>query len=225
MANPPFLVYTHILMGTIGLLSGAVALFLRKGSLRHRQVGNVFFGSMLIMAGLGAYGALFVPEMISALMGVFTCYLVATAWVTVRRKEGESGKFEIIAFLIIVVNVFAFFYFGIEAKNSETGLKDGFPPEPHFIFGAIAMVAALLDLNVIRSGGLWGKQRIARHAWRMTLALIFASASLFLGQPQVFPEAIRDPLILSMPVLILLVVMLFWIIRVLFTKWYEKSWA
>jgi uncharacterized membrane protein len=45
--------YAHISMGTLALASGAAAMTVRKGSPLHRQVGNVFFVSMLIMAFAG----------------------------------------------------------------------------------------------------------------------------------------------------------------------------
>jgi len=72
---------------------------LRKGARLHRAAGNVFFVAMLIMAGVGACVAPFlpVPQWSSTGAGVFTCYLVATAWATVRRGEGRAGRFEVAA--------------------------------------------------------------------------------------------------------------------------------
>lgn len=82
------------------------------------------------------------------------------------------------------------------------------------------MVSAVLDGTVIRRGGLAGSQRIARHVWRMGFALFTAAASFFLGQPQVFPAAVREtPFLLAAPVLIIVVLTVFWLIRVSFTGW------
>jgi hypothetical protein len=47
------LLYGHIGGGAVGILSGATTLFTRKGEWLHRVTGNVFFISMLIMAGVG----------------------------------------------------------------------------------------------------------------------------------------------------------------------------
>ncbi len=52
------LLLLHIIGGTLGILSGFVAVFLRKGSRWHGVAGNVFFISMLTMSGCGAYMAL-----------------------------------------------------------------------------------------------------------------------------------------------------------------------
>jgi uncharacterized membrane protein len=50
----PILVF-HICAGTIGLLSGAVGIAVRKGSRQHRVAGNVFLVSMLSLAVSAVY--------------------------------------------------------------------------------------------------------------------------------------------------------------------------
>lgn len=219
----PFLYFTHIILGTVGLLSGAAALVFQKGSRLHRAAGNVFFPSMLIMSAIGAYGSLYVPEMISVLVGILTFYLVATAWVTVKRKEGETGLFEFGAAFVGLGVAAGGLIYGLEAANSATGLKDGFPPGPHFFFGTVALIAAVLDFRTFFRGGVSGVQRIARHLWRMCFALFIAAASLFLGQPQVFPKSVRGTVILYVPVIVVLGLMIFWLFRVLFTNWYKRD--
>ncbi len=47
----------HICGGTLGVLSGTVAIFLRKGSRRHAVAGMVFVISMLVLGGTGTYMA------------------------------------------------------------------------------------------------------------------------------------------------------------------------
>ena len=49
----PLIVF-HICAGTVALLSGAVAISLRKGSRRHGLAGDVFVISMLGLASSGA---------------------------------------------------------------------------------------------------------------------------------------------------------------------------
>ncbi len=78
MLSSPILL-VHISGGGIGLLSGAVALSFRKGSRPHGIAGNVFFISMLVASGAGAYLALRNWEMDNVFGGVLTFYLVATA--------------------------------------------------------------------------------------------------------------------------------------------------
>ncbi len=70
----------HVAAGGAALLSGGAALSVRKGGRLHSKTGTVFFASMLAMAGTGALVALFLPERGTAVIGLLTCYLVATAW-------------------------------------------------------------------------------------------------------------------------------------------------
>ena len=124
MSSSPLLL-VHICGGGIGLLSGAVAMTFRKGTRGHRVAGNVFFVSMLCMAGAGAYMALTRSETGNVLGGVLAFYLVATGWMTVIRREGETGIFDWVAFLAALAVGAVIVTFGIEAAMSPTGTKAG----------------------------------------------------------------------------------------------------
>jgi hypothetical protein len=52
----------------------------------------------------------------------------------------------------------------------------------------------------------------------MCTALLIASFSFFLGQPQVFPRFIRGSSLLFVPEIVVLCLLLFWLVRVLFTR-------
>ncbi len=218
----------HIGAGTIAVLAGATALFARKGSRLHRAAGNAFFVSMLIASGVGAYAAFTKPEMITFLAGVFTCYLVATAWMTVMRPEGGerggAGLFDGAGLVAALAIGGGGILFGLEAQNNAAGLKDGYSAEPYFFFGGLALFAALLDASVILRRGVAGRQRIARHLWRMSFALYIAAGSLFTGPgSKAFPEFLKGSPILSAPETIVMVLMVFWLARVLLTKWADKA--
>ncbi|MEP2990144.1 MAG: DUF2306 domain-containing protein [Parasphingorhabdus sp.] len=213
--------YIHIILGTVAVLAGAGALVARKGSKAHRLVGNVFFTSMVIMALSGIYMAIVMPMAISVLAGVFTIYLVATSWAAARRPDGISNWFDFIALATALAVALTGVLLGLEAQNSATGLKDGLPPFPHYFFAGLGLLAAAGDLIVIVRRGISGKQRIARHLWRMCFAYFIAAGSLFTGPgATAFPEAVGETGLLDIPEPLILVIMLFWIVRVLATKWY-----
>ena len=94
-------------------------------------------------------------------------------------------------------------------------LPDGVPIQAPFVMATIAALAAGADLNVILRHGLHGGRRLARHLWRMSGALLFASASLVLGQPKVFPPGLRGSPLLFLPELFVIAMMIYWLIRVL----------
>ena len=210
------MVLFHICAGSLAILSGAVALSLRKGSRRHGVAGSVFVVSMLSLSASGAYMAFVAPdgETINVLMGVLTFYLVATAWLTARRRTGGTGPFDWAGPLVAVAVATGLFRMGM------TDRRFGVVP---FVFGALALLAAVLDLRMIVRGGVFGAGRIARHLWRMCTALYIAVMSFFLGQSQVFPYAVRRTGLLVVPGILVVVLLIFWLIRVLFTNAYKKA--
>ena len=214
----------HICGAIIGLLSGTAALIFRKGSRPHRTAGNIFFVSMLIMSASGAFIAAFLkPNMGNVFGGVVTFYLVGTGWVTVLRKEGETGLVEFGLLLVALAAGGGGVLYGWEAAHSATGLKEGYPPAPYLVFGALSLWSAAFDVRMLVRGGLSGAPRIARHLWRMCVAFLIAAFSFFLGKQQHFPAAIRGSLALNAPMILIMIVMIYWLIRVRITNSYKKA--
>jgi hypothetical protein len=213
------LLFLHIGGASVGLVSGAATLAFRKGAPWHKAAGNVFFVAMLTMSAVGACVAPFlpVPQWSSTGAGIFTFYLVATGWATVRRKEGAVGRFDVVAALVAFGAAAAFAALAWVGANSPGGMIGGLPYQPAIVFGALAAFAAACDLRVILRGGISGAPRIGRHLWRMCLALFITASSFFLGQPQVFPPSIRGSPILFLPEIAILGLMIFWLPRVQFT--------
>ncbi|HEV3420082.1 MAG TPA: hypothetical protein VG075_07250 [Candidatus Acidoferrum sp.] len=214
----------HICGAIIGLLSGTAALIFRKGFRLHRAAGNIFFVSMLIMSASGAGIAAFLkPNMGNVFGGVITFYLVATGWLTVLRKEGETGLAEIGLLLVALAAGAGGLTHGWEAAQSATGLKEGYPPAPYLVFGCLSLWAAALDVRMLVHRGVSGAPRIRRHLWRMCVAFLIAALSFFLGKQQHFPAAIRGSQILNLPMFLILIAMIYWLIRVRVTPAHKKA--
>src|ERR1700692_3069538 len=90
----------HIVAGTLGMLSGFVTVFLRKGSRQHGVAGNVFVISMMSLGATGVYMATLKHQPGNILGGAFTFYLVATAWLTARRRDARTNLFNWGALLV-----------------------------------------------------------------------------------------------------------------------------
>ncbi len=210
----------HITAGFVGIASGAVALIARKGSPLHRRAGNWFFVSMLAMSAIGAIVSPFLPRPNwgNVVGGIFTFYLVATSWVTVRRADGGGGSAAIGAFLTALVVVATDLTLGIRAANAAPGALDGTPLPAYFVFATAAALAAAGDLRVFLGRGVQGTARITRHLWRMCVALLIAAFSFFLGQPQVFPKFLQGSPLLFLPEIAIVGSLVFWLIRVRFVK-------
>jgi uncharacterized membrane protein len=218
------LLLMHITGGSVAMAAGAVALLTRKGDTAHRVSGTVFFLAMLLMAGIGAAVAPFLTDgqRPNTVAGIMTFYLVLTAWTTVRREQG-IGPFAVVGFAVALGAALAGLLFAMEAQASPTGTIDDSPPQAFYIFMIIGGLAALTDLKVILQGGITGAPRIARHLWRMCVALFIATGSFFLGQQQMLPSFMRGTLWQFAPVVAPFLFMIYWLVRVRLTNWYTRA--
>ena len=191
------MVEVHIVMGLLALLGGFVALFSRKGGHLHRRSGMLFACAMVAMLGTGAVLSFFAvdkPE--NGIGALFTIYLVTTSLLTVKRPVEEVRG---------ITLALAGLAFGLGLAGVLLGA----------LFLAPVMVGCgIADLRLLKKGGIAGGQRLVRHVWRMTTALWIATASFFLGQAKVLPESMQNYWLLSIPVLAVLAMMVYWIVRV-----------
>lgn len=223
MSLSPILV-AHVGGGTVGLLSGAVALSSRKGTRPHKIAGKVFLISMLTASAGGAFLGFRNSEWDNVFGGVLVFYLVATAWITARREEGETGiVVDVIGLLVALAIAALAAIYGIEAAQSPTGTIGRSAASDFIVPVAVATLAAIGDARILIRGGLRGSQRIARHLWRMCFALFIASAAIFVARPQLFPAFLSKTHILFALGILPLILMLFWLTRVLLTNAFKRT--
>jgi hypothetical protein len=233
MSYSPILI-VHICAGTLGLLSGTAAMSFRKGSPRHVLAGKVFVASMLTMGVLAVYLAITRHQPSNIGGGILTVYLIGTAWLTARRRDGETSRFDWVALLFPLALGILLWMNGIKVLRSGAGSPDGVPAGMMFFMGSICLLAAAGDVRMLVRGGVLGAKRIARHLWRMCFGLFIAAGSFFFGpsnrplrllstvglgkylSPALFSTTLY--LILTLLPLILLI---FWLARVRFTNAYN----
>lgn len=221
----------HIGAGTVGLVSGTIAIFARKGAYLHRTAGTVFFVSMLVMATFAVFLAVAIPgQIVNLFIGTFVFYLVATAWLTVRRREGTTGLSEKIALLVILCLCAPFAVLSVQlAMGLAPFFKSAVPLKgPVLIalysFTFVIAIAVIADARVVLAGGISGAPRIARHLWRMCLGLTLAAGSAFTnGLPRLLPGPMHVTPIFFLPQFVPLVLLVFWMIRVRLTTWYRND--
>ena len=212
--------FIHIVAGLLALIAGAIALYATKGSWLHRKSGLLFVAAMLVMSSLGAEMAAFgsKPNRVSVVAGVLTFYLVSTALLTVRRTV-EQARTVLTALMLVALTAGAYgLQVGIEGLHSTDGHVDGLPVQPLLMFSGIALLCALLDMRLLWARSIEGAHRIARHLWRMTFAMWIATTSFFLGQAKFFPQPLRKTGLLTIPVVLVLGLMFYWLARVLIFK-------
>lgn len=230
MSYSPMLT-VHIFGGTLGLLSGAAALAFRKGSPRHVLAGRIFVASMLTMGAAAVCLAIVRHQPNNIGGGILTVYLIGTAWLTVRRRAGETSWFDWIALLIPLAVGILGWKNGLDALRSPTGEKYDVPAGMHLFVGTICLLAATGDVRMLVRGGVFGATRIARHLWRMCFGLFIAAGSFFFGPSnrplrllssvgigQHMPAALFSTGFYLVLTVLPLILLLFWLFRVRFTK-------
>jgi len=220
----------HIGAGALGLLSGVIAVCARKGGPLHRKAGTVFVASMVVMAVFAVYLAVVMPDqLVNVFIGIFSLYLVATAWLTVRRKDGNIGMPERIALLFSLCLCLPFAILSIQLASGSTPMFKsavafkGAVLIAIYSFTSVLVIAAIGDARLVLAGGIAGVSRISRHLWRMCLGLTLAAGSGFTnGFARLLPGPYHVPTAFFLPQFIPLVLLIFWLIRVRIPGWLNR---
>ena len=209
------LLAVHVVAGSLGLLSGFLALASVKGMPLHRRSGTVFVWTMLLMCAAGfvlAFGNR-AWVFVNGPAAMLTAYLVTTSLTTVRPPRAGGRALHVGAMVVALAVGGAMLTLGLTAIASG-GSWRGIPAFPFFLFAFVGLAGGAGDVRVLRAGARTGPARLARHLWRMSFALFIAAMSFFLGQADVIPKPIRIMPLLAMPPLLVLVTMVWWLWRV-----------
>jgi uncharacterized membrane protein len=206
----------HIVAGTLGLLTGYVALSAAKGGTLHRKSGMLFVYTMLTMAVFGLAIAIVrgIAPAINVPAALLTSSMAITAMTTVKPLRIGSRWVDLAATVISLAVGVIMLSWAFEAV-ANGGKRNGMPAFPFFLFGIVGMLAFIGDLRVMRTGPLKGAPRLARHLWRMCFALFIAALSASVQFVKMVPEpfrAVRPVFVL--PVLAVVVLMFYWLWRV-----------
>ncbi|MEN8832908.1 hypothetical protein [Pacificibacter sp.] len=208
----------HVLLGSLAVLLGAIALGARKGRKVHVGAGRLFVVSMGIASVLGAVlGALkYETFWITFHAGILGATLVTSGVLAVRiHARGVKVWFKAIA-VLNALNAVALFGAGWYATTLPDGHLFGFAAADYFFLFAMAAVVCGGDARMIFGAKISNKLRIAQHLLRMCIGFFIAAGSAFTGPgASAFPQAVRDSGLLSLPELTIVLLMLFWLWRTL----------
>lgn len=213
-ARMDILMWAHIAAGGVALLSGAVAVVARKGGRLHARAGTWFVAAMLSLWVSATVLHLAEGKPGSAVSDLFIGYFVATSWAAARRRDGTTGRFEIVACAAVLALGALIGWGAFTGTAAPTPVGMG----PVFVIAGFCVVAGLLDLNAILRARLTAAQRISRHLWRMCSAFFIATGSFFLGQQDALPEVVRGSPVLVVLAFAPFAVMAVFLVRVRFGK-------
>jgi uncharacterized membrane protein len=216
----------HIAGGVVAMLAGLIALCARKGGRLHRGAGDLFVLAMVVMAIFAAaLGVIRPGQIINVFISAFTLYLVVTAWLTARHRDAVAGVPEKIALAVSLALCAPFALLIFQIVSGVTLFKSAFRIEGPIlialcVFSVIMATAAVGDLRVVIGRGISGTPRIARHLWRMCFGLALTFGSAFTnGFARLLPGPYHVPPPFFAPQLLMLVVLLYWLVRVRFPGW------
>jgi uncharacterized membrane protein len=213
----------HIAGGIIGIASGAAAMVFPKGGRSHALAGKVFVASMLTMAAAAVYLATIRHQPNNVGGGILTFYLILTAWLTARGRDGETRLYEWLLMLVPLALGILGWAHAIQAARGRATQPAGVPIGMNFFMSSVMLLAAAGDIRMLLRHGVLGGKRIVRHLWRMCFGLFIATGSFFLGQQQVFPVWMRGSVILLILGVLPLPLLIFWLCRFRFAGRY-KAW-
>jgi len=217
------LLVLHVSAGILAMLAGAFAISFRKGSQRHRTTGNMFVICMLIVSAVGAWLAFRKSEADNVLGGIFTFYLIATAWATAKHGEAEIWTLDWATPPAALAVAAIWFFWGIEVTRGRMAVGAQSSAGGYFFFGVLALLCAAGDVRMLLRCGVSGRQRLSRHLWRMCFGWFVATISFFLGQQQVFPHWLQGSTVLVVLAFLPLLLLFFWLARVRFASAYRQQ--
>ena len=168
------LIYMHAGLGGIALLTGGLALFVKKGSKIHRKSGKAFYYTMLASAILALIVSI-LPGHYSPFLfciGVFSIYFLLTGIRSLKFKRGDINiKIDsIIAYLIIITGLIMIMY---------PVVLDGEINIVLLVFGIVGLVFGIRDLRLLKDLKRLKKRWLKSHLGKMTGGYIAAVSAFF----------------------------------------------
>ncbi|MGB3625060.1 MAG: hypothetical protein WA989_04510, partial [Henriciella sp.] len=148
--------------------------------------------------------------------GLLGAYLVLSGWLSARRRVPEHRAFGWSLGMVNAVNCAALLVLGGIGLSAQGGQIFGFAAGNYLFLAGLSGIAAVGDISIIFRSRVSAPHAIARHLWRMLTGFFIAAGSAFTGPgAKAFPEWVQQSGLLSVPELLIILLMLFYLIRTL----------
>lgn len=168
------LIISHAVLGGIALLSGAIALAVKKGSVPHKKAGKVFYYSMLASA-LFAFIVSCMPGHESPFLfaiGLFSVYFLLSGYRSLRfKKRGINLKWDRIISIGVLITGLAMVLYPLITKgvfNLVLGT-----------FGIASIYFGIRDFMLYRKPEKVKAEWLNLHVGKMTGGYIAAVSAFF----------------------------------------------
>lgn len=217
MINALFVV--HVFSGALAVLAGAIAASVRKGGRLHIRAGRLFVVFMALSSVLGAILGLikFEQFFITFFAGILGTYLVVSGWLAAHQAKAKHRGLDGVLSALNAMTFVALALIGALALAQPDGSMFGFAGANYLFLAGMSGIAAIGDLSRFFRHAMSRNHQLARHLWRMLLGFFIAAGSAFTGPgASAFPDSVQASGILSIPELVILSLMVFYLIRTLF---------
>lgn len=208
------IVVAHVTLGVFAVAAGAIALIVRKGQRTHIGVGRLFVVSMGLSSLLGAALGIAKSETlyITFHAGILGATLVASGYLVAGIRLPARKPWFVIVAVVNAMNAFGLATLGLYAATRPDTALFGFQAADYLFLFAMAAVASVSDLGLLLCKQITDRHRIAQHLWRMCIGFFIAAGSAFTGPgATALPDAIQASGVLSLPELIIVLLMLYWL--------------
>ena len=167
-----YLLFIHILAGSISLVAAAFAVVSSKGKKAHIIAGRTYFWGMAVIFLTAIPMSIASSNVFLFLIAIFSFYLAYAGMRFARNRTGTANFFDWVAIGLMVLSgvIMLFLATNYFMNNNSQYIT-------LTVFGFIAISLGYTDFRGYRNKSAIGKQRIARHLTNMlagTIAVITA---------------------------------------------------
>jgi uncharacterized membrane protein len=200
----------HIFFGSIGLFSGSLNLFLKKGGKRHLRVGRIFVFSMIATSIFALILSILKFNFFLLIIGIFTIYLVGTGQrYLFLKKLNQDEKPKLIDWILTggmgVVGI-VFMGWGIFLLFNEKSMGWAL-----LLFGLIGLLSVRKDIENYSGKSKKRQYWLRAHIARIVGAYIASMTAFLVVNQSFFPNFIPEVIYWILPTFVLTPLIVYWI--------------
>ena len=198
----------HIISGSVGLLFGLLNILRPKGDKSHRQIGKIFFLSMLVAGISSLVLSLIHPNYFLFMVGVFTLYMVGSGQRYLSHKQHDKIHSKGIDWVLTIFMLIAGVLFvGI---GILTILKSNLFGIVFITFGCLGLLFVWQDIHNFNGKSAIKNYGLICHLQRMTGGFIAALTAFIVVNAKCFPEQIPGFVYWLLPTIIFTPLIIKW---------------
>jgi uncharacterized membrane protein len=197
------LLVTHIIAGTLGLLSGSFILAMKKGDKLHKLIGQIFFYSMTSSMIISLPLSIQKSNLFLFIIAIWTLYMLISGLRALKKID--INRVSIWDWVITsVMLLFGILLLGFGIRSVLIGATMGWIA---IVFGLISLLFVVSDFRFFRGKGKYKNQFLIIHIQRMLGAYIASVTAFLVVNNKILPDIVAWLL----PTVLIVPLIVFWI--------------